>query len=126
MNESTPPFGGLICPECQDALRLDIAYDGMSSIAVKGYGYDYSVSLRCENIHCRRSFPICRTNSASAISEIMPTNKKLYIRLTGTMPSLMENISQIRQDYLILSEPMFYPGRNNEIFNVCLECQRKP
>ena len=83
----------------------------------------YSVDLVCTV--CSHFCPICRTNNKHAISKIISKENNQYIRLSGTMSALNQTINRLKNDYVFLSEPVFYMSRDSEIYHVSIECQRK-
>ena len=90
---------------------------------MNGKGFGYSVDLVCTV--CSHSCPICRTNNKHAISKIISKDNNQYIRLSGTMSALNQTINRLKNDYVFLSEPVFYMSRDSEIYHVNIECQRK-
>ena len=123
MNDNEKPFGGLVCPNCGNRLELRTKFDGREEIAVKGKGFGYSVELVCTV--CSHSCPICRTNNKNAVSRIISMGSRQYIRLSGTMSDLNQTINRLNNDYVFLSEPVFYMSRDSEIYHVNIECQRR-
>ena len=125
MNLDNPemPFGGLVCPQCGNRLELRTSFDGRDEIAVEGKGFGYSVELVCTV--CSHSCPICRTNNKNSVSRIISMGSRQYIRLSGTMSALNQTINRLKNDYVFLSEPVFYMSRDSEIYHVSIECQRK-
>ena len=116
-------FGGLVCPQCGNRLELRTSFDGRDEIAVEGKGFGYSVELVCTV--CSHSCPICRTNNKNSVSRIISMGSRQYIRLSGTMSALNQTINRLKNDYVFLSEPVFYMSRDSEIYHVSIECQRK-
>ena len=149
LNDNDKPFGGLVCPNCGNQLELRIGFDGRSAsavdivsqtnnkpinyffpnenhdrqLAVEGKGFGYSVELVCTV--CSHSCPICRTNNKNSVSRIISMGSRQYIRLSGTMSALNQTINRLKNDYVFLSEPVFYMSRDSEIYHVSIECQKK-
>ena len=123
MDNPEMPFGGLVCPQCGNRLELRTSFDGRDEIAVEGKGFGYSVELVCTV--CSHSCPICRTNNKNSVSRIISMGSRQYIRLSGTMSALNQTINRLKNDYVFLSEPVFYMSRDSEIYHVNIECQRR-
>ena len=41
------------------------------------------------------------------------------------MSALNQTINRLKNDYVFLSEPVFYMSRDSEIYHVNIECQRR-
>ena len=123
LNDNEKSFGGLVCPNCGKRLELRTSFDGLDEKAVEGKGFSYSVDLVCTV--CSHFCPICRTNNKHAISKIISKDNNQYIRLSGTMSDLNQTINRLKNDYVFLSEPVFYMSRDSEIYHVNIECQRR-
>ena len=61
--------GNLKCSNCGCYdLEMHVDFDGVDDEAEKGNGFDYEISLVCNN--CGRGYPVARTNNEFAISAI--------------------------------------------------------
>lgn len=149
MDNPEMPFGGLVCPQCGNRLELRTSFDGRSASAVdlvlqtnnkpinntfspenhdrqltvEENDFRYFVELVCTV--CSHACPICRTNNKNAVSRIINMDNRQYIRLSGTKSALNQTINRLKNDYIFLSEPVFYMSRDSEIYHVNIECQRR-
>ena len=63
--------GNLKCAGCGGFdIRMHVGFDGMDcdSVAGEGSGFDYEVSLVCED--CGRAYPVCRVKGYNDVSEV--------------------------------------------------------